>query len=80
MRRAAVSIVSNIAEGYGRNNPKENKQFINIAYGSALELETQMIIVKQLNLVTEDFNRAELLLDETQKMLYKYRSYLQSQL
>ena len=49
MRRAAVSIPSNIAEGYARKNRKENAQFINIAFGSGAELETQIIIAKRVN-------------------------------
>jgi four helix bundle protein len=40
MRRAAISIASNIAEGYGRNSTKEYTQFYSISYGSLLELET----------------------------------------
>ncbi len=41
MRKAAVSIPSNIAEGYGRKHKAEYNQFLSIAYGSLLELETQ---------------------------------------
>ena len=48
MRRCVISIPSNVAEGFGRRGKKENAQFINIAYGSATELETQIIIAKQL--------------------------------
>lgn len=40
MRRAAVSIPSNIAEGYGRKHKAEYRQFLPVAYGSLLELET----------------------------------------
>lgn len=48
MRRAAVSIPSNIAEGYGRNSRREYRQFLGIAYGSVLELQTQLAIAKRL--------------------------------
>ena len=45
MRRAAVSIASNIAEGFNRYHNKEYKQFLYIALGSCAELETQIILV-----------------------------------
>jgi four helix bundle protein len=48
MRRAAVSIPSNIAEGYSRKNLKEYLQFLRVAYSSSAELETQLIIAKDL--------------------------------
>ncbi|MCL5439103.1 MAG: four helix bundle protein [Patescibacteria group bacterium] len=70
MRRAAVSIPSNIAEGYGRKSPKEYSQFYSIAYGSALELETQVIIAKELEfLKSEFFTKIDQLLQEVSKML-----------
>jgi four helix bundle protein len=49
MRRCAVSIPSNIAEGAGRNSKKEFKQFLYISLGSISELETQLIISTELN-------------------------------
>lgn len=49
MRRTAVSIPSNIAEGCGRNSNKELTHFLYIALGSAAELETQLIISHDLN-------------------------------
>lgn len=70
MRRSAVSIPSNIAEGYGRRSTKSYAQFYAIAYGSTLELETQSIIAKELNMATKDsFNIADNLLVEVSKML-----------
>ena len=68
MRRSAVSIPSNMAEGYARKNKKEFVQFLRISYGSGAELETQIIISKNLykNINYED---TESLLEEIQKML-----------
>jgi len=68
MRRCAVSVPSNIAEGYKRRNLGEYIQFLSIADASAAELETQIIIAKDLYLKL-DFRKAEFLLDEVQKML-----------
>lgn len=48
MQRAVVSIPSNIAEGYRRNNRKEYVQLCGVALGSAAELETQLIIVQRV--------------------------------
>lgn len=70
MRRAAVAIPSNIAEGYGRKSSKEYHQFLSIAYGSGLELETQIVLAKKLTLAnTQDFEKSEVLLEEVLKML-----------
>ncbi len=52
MRRSAISIASNISEGAGRNNKKEFNQFLGIAQGSSSELETQLIISRELGLLT----------------------------
>lgn len=54
MRRAAVSVVSNIAEGHGRNSIKEFIHFLSIARGSTSELETQVILCIELNLVNNE--------------------------
>ena len=77
MRRAVVSIVSNIAEGYGRKSRKEYSQFYAIAYGSALELETQLILSKALKMASEEkFEKSEKLLLEVLKMLNYFTNKL----
>ncbi len=68
MRRAAVSIPSNIAEGYKRKSRLEFLHFLSIAEASAAELETQIIIAKELYPSTFD-GVAEQLLMEVQKIL-----------
>jgi four helix bundle protein len=52
LRRAAVSIPSNIAEGYGRHSAKELHRFVNNALGSLLELETQIELSQRLGYIT----------------------------
>ena len=70
MRRAAVSIPSNIAEGYGRKHKAEYRQFLSMAYGSLPELETQYLISIDLEYIS---NNAiiENLLKEVGGMLYR---------
>ena len=68
MLRAAISIVSNIAEGFKRNHRTEYKQFLGLANGSAGELETQILIAKD-EYKNIDFAQAESLVIEVQKML-----------
>ena len=51
MRRAAISIPSNVAEGFRRYHNKEYRQFLNVALGSCAELETQIIIAMELNYI-----------------------------
>jgi len=54
MNRCVISISSNIAEGAGRNNEKEFRQFLGIALGSACELESQLIVSNKLGLISEE--------------------------
>ncbi len=68
MRRSAVSIPSNIAEGQKRKNLAEFLQFLRIADGSAAELETQLLLTKKLYREL-DSKKSENLLEEVQKML-----------
>lgn len=60
MRRSAISIPSNIAEGFRRYHNKEYKQFLYIALGSCAELETQIIIANELDYINET-NKTELI-------------------
>lgn len=54
IRRCAVSIPSNIAEGYGRNSTADYRRFLQIAVGSLFELQTQIEIAFNLNYITKD--------------------------
>lgn len=54
MRRSAISITSNIAEGFGRQGMKEKINFYYIAQGSLTELKNQLLIAKALNYLTEE--------------------------
>jgi len=70
MRKAAVSVPSNIAEGYGRKHKAEYKQFLSIAYGSLLEVETQYSLATDLKYVGK-CEIIENLLKEVGAMLYR---------
>lgn len=77
MRRCAVSIPSNIAEGRRRGTRKDYRHFLIIAYGSGAELETQIEIAKRLPFGKNlDFIKVENLLDEVMRMLNKMLSTL----
>ena len=54
LRRAAISIPSNIAEGAGRNSNAQFKNFLQISIGSCFEVETQLIISKELEYISEE--------------------------
>jgi len=72
MRRCAVSIPSNIAEGQKRSSKKEFIQFLRISYASGAELETQLIIAKKLRFLHESFyEECNQILQEVMKMLHK---------
>ncbi len=65
MRRAAVSIASNIAEGAGRGGDREFAQFVSVALGSMNELETQYLLVVDMQLCGKDVD-----LEQTMERLY----------
>ena len=72
LRRAAISIPSNIAEGYGRNSTKDYKRFLQISMGSVYELQTQVEIAFSLGYLecTEEYPGLQNKLAELVKMLY----------
>ncbi len=79
MRRAAVSIPSNIAEGHLRKTAKDFRQFLSIARGSCAELETQIIIAHKLGFVQDgDFNKLSPKVEELSKMLSSFYSKINS--
>jgi four helix bundle protein len=70
MRRAVVSIPSNIAEGYGRNSTNDYVRFLNIARGSIYELDTQLNVCVMLGYITEEQSKNTFdLLQEVGKMI-----------
>ena len=77
LRRASVSVASNIAEGYGRGTRGEYRQFLSIARGSNHEVQTQLVIARELRFgVDVELNRAEELSIEVGKMLFAIISKL----
>jgi four helix bundle protein len=79
LRRASVSIASNVAEGYGKSSKGEYLLFLGHARGSCAEVETQLIIARELNLGTEqDLATSASLCDEVGKMLVALMKSLRS--
>ncbi len=76
MRRCAVSIPSNIAEGCGRNHPKDSIQFFFIARGSIYELETQLYIAfDQKYIKSEVLSSSLVKIETTRKLLNGFIKY-----
>ncbi len=79
MRRCAVSIPSNIAEGYGRQFKKETIQFLHIARGSLFELETQLFIASDLSYIDEEcLEKLLMQLDDCKKLLNGLIKYFEN--
>jgi four helix bundle protein len=79
LRRAAVSVPSNIAEGQGRGTPTEFDRFLRIANGSRQEVETQLIIANRLGyLDNESFELLLLTIDELGRIINGLRNSLRT--
>ncbi len=77
MRRASVSIPSNIAEGCGRGTDKQTNQFLNIAQGSSAELESQIFLACDLGFIdSQQQNKMLKQINEVQKMIRGFQSIL----
>src|SRR5690606_14291572 len=81
IKRAVISIASNIAEGAGRNSDKEFLHFLGIAQGFSFELLTQLILCNELNLIEESKTTSIIeKLEEIQKMNYAFQKNLKSKI
>ena len=80
LKRASVSIPSNIAEGYGRNTKKSFSHFLDISRGLLLEIETQLIIANELGFITDHSLYKEILgqIEEESKMINAFSKTLQN--
>lgn len=77
LRRAGVSVSSNIAEGCGRRTNKDLANFLDIALGSVREIESQLIFSKELGFLSESkLDELEGDLDELGKMISGFRNYI----
>ena len=77
MQRAAVSVMTNIAEGHGRVSDGDFARFLSMAIGSSNELESLMIVSREMSVgLAQGYEPVEGLQDEVKKMLYGLRSSL----
>lgn len=78
IRRASVSIISNIAEGFARQTNKEFSQFLHIALGSVAEGQSQLYVAQDLNYISkEEFGRIYELSSEVARLVTGFIKYLQ---
>ncbi len=75
IRRSAISIPSNVAEGFARKSSKELLQFLNISLGSIAELETQYLLAVRFNYIDSD-QHLENLITNTRKLLLGTRNHV----
>ena len=77
LRRAIVSFTSNIAEGSGRQSFKDQAHFLELSYGSLMEVMSQLDLALDLNFIDNDkYKRLELLIEEEARVLSGYRASL----
>ena len=77
IRRASVSVMSNIAEGFARRGDKEFKRFLSIALGSSAEVQSQLYAALDLNYITKkEFQEAYSIALETGKLITGFMQYL----
>ncbi len=80
LRRAVISISSNIAEGAGRISTKEKLHFCNIAYGSLMEVTCQLILAEDLGFITSNDNESiRPIIEETERLIRGYHNFLKEQ-
>jgi len=79
MKRAAISVMANIAEGHGRRTNTEFANFLNIARGSAIELQSHLYVAFDQSYITEsEFDKTYEILDEVSKMTLSLAQYLRN--
>ena len=76
IQRASISIVSNIAEGCGRNSNNEFIHFLNISIGSVFELESQLELTKDLGFIQNEYESIKSEITELKKMLFSFQNKL----
>jgi four helix bundle protein len=79
IQRASVSIMANIAEGFGRHSDKEFANFLNMAHGSASEVQSHLYVALDLNYIDENtFRKLYDLLDEVSRMTLAFAQRLRT--
>ena len=80
LKRASVSIPSNIAEGYGRNSSQSYIHFVSISRGSLFELETQLLVAQKLKFIKNETLFSDLMnqITEESKMINSFINKLES--